>query len=134
MKHATALIIGLGLLTVVRPTAQQPSLSVRDLVGTWTLEGTQQGVGTPQQAAVPNPRGLLTFDGAGHAFEAITRAQNQGQSGRGQAGQTPGAPAAPDASLSEAQRRFAIYSGFWGGYRLDGAQKRVSFKAEGSSG
>ena len=135
MKHATALIVGLGLLTVVRPTAQQSSLSVRDLVGTWTLESTQQSVGTAQQAAVPNPRGLLIFDGAGHAFEAITRAQNQGQGGRGQAGQAPGAPAAaatPDASLSEAQRRFAIYSGFWGAYRLDGAQKRVSFKADGS--
>ena len=112
MKHAIALVVGLVLLAAVRPTAQPPSLSVRDLVGTWTLEGTQQGVGTPQQAAVPNPRGLLIFDGAGHAFEAITRAQNQGQGrgGRGQGAQAPGAPAAsaPDASLSEAQQRFAV--------------------------
>ena len=128
MKHALSLIVGLVLLTTVRPLAQQ-SLSVRDLVGTWTLESTQQGFGTPQQAAVPNPRGLVIFDGAGHVFEALTRSRNQGQGqggGRGQAqgGQAQAPTPAPraDAALSDAQRRFAEYSGFWGGYRLDGGK------------
>src|SRR5262245_10512467 len=65
MRHLSALVAGLLLLSTARSTAQQSALSVRDLVGTWTLEATQQGIGTPQQAAVPNPRGLVIFDSAG---------------------------------------------------------------------
>lgn len=112
-------VLGIALLLFVlvpRPYAQSPSsLSPSDLVGTWTLVSTEEG----GSQRVPNPRGLLIFDAAGHVFEAITRANRQ-------------QPPAPD--LTDRQLDLARYTGFWGRYRLDAAKKALTLQpADGVS-
>src|SRR4030095_12695759 len=69
---------------------------------------------------VPNPRGLLIFDSAGHAFEFVTSLAGQ----RGPVGgQTP---------VADAQAAFAGYGGFWGTYRVDQAQKKIVYRPNGA--
>lgn len=89
------------------------------LVGTWTLEGMEQAVGSPQAARVQGPRGLLVIDGSGFVFEAATRDNRQ-------------RPTAAEAGLSEAQLTFATYTGLWGRLRTDTAQKRMTIAVEGA--
>jgi len=97
--------------------AQSNAPAVRDLVGTWTLIALDQGTnGTPTR--VGNPRGLLILDGAGHAFEFVTSIAAQR------------APLGAQAPLADAPATFAGYGGFWGGYRLDAAQKKIVFRPE----
>jgi hypothetical protein len=115
---ACALVAGSPLLGAQE--GSQPSTStVRDLIGTWTLVSTDQGVEAGKPAMVPNPRGLLIVDGGGHIFEAITR-------GAGRQGGAPPTPQSDPAAL------FAIYSGFWGDYAADVTQKRLTFRPRGA--
>mgnify|MGYP001572569974 FL=1 len=91
------------------PAAQQRAATPsRELVGTWTLVSMQRGT----DPAVTNPRGMLAFDRAGHAIEIATRG-----------GRTQGA---------EPQATFASYAGFWGGYRVDEAQRTIVFRPDGA--
>ncbi|MEP7308739.1 MAG: lipocalin-like domain-containing protein [Acidobacteriota bacterium] len=143
-----AFVAALLLLAVpFRPRAQQPApFSPADLVGTWTLdvaepaesgggrggdEAATAGRGGQADAAGrgrgggggggrgANLKGLLIFDGAGHAFEMITRASMAQPTGATQA-------------LTESQLRFAGSGGFWGSYKADGQTKAITFKAEGA--
>jgi hypothetical protein len=99
--------------------AQTPSTPVPpELIGTWTLVSTEEGVDGAQPWRVPNPRGLLVLDGAGLVFEAITRENRQ-------------RPTPALASLSEAQLLFATYAGFWGRYRANTQQKTLTLQPEG---
>ena len=111
-------VLGIALLLFVlapRPHAQSPSsLSPNDLVGTWTLVSTEEGGGQ----RVPNPRGVLILDGAGHIFEAVTRANRQ-----------QAADAQP--KLTAQQLTLAMYTGFWGRYRLEAARKTFVVQTEG---
>ncbi len=110
-----ALIVATTLLAIApRPQAQQPASSALSLVGTWTLEATEQG-----GQRVPTPRGVLIVDGAGHIFETITRASRQ-------------QPANAQPRLTDQRYTFATYSGFWGHYRLDADKKTVTMQAEGA--
>jgi Lipocalin-like domain len=93
------------------------SPAARDLIGTWILLGVDRPDATP--SAVPNPRGLLVFDGAGYTLEITTRA-----------GRTPYAGGQPTAA--EALTTFTSYGGFWGRYRIDPQQRRISFRNEGA--
>lgn len=108
-------------LLVASPSraGQQPATVDPSLVGTWTLEGVEQAVGSPQAARVTGPRGLLIIDGSGMVFEAATR-DNRTRATTAEAG------------LSEAQLVFATYSGHWGRLRTDGAQKRMTIAVEGA--
>ncbi|HEY3044552.1 MAG TPA: hypothetical protein VGJ39_11030, partial [Vicinamibacterales bacterium] len=56
--------------------AQRPATSApASLVGTWTLTSVDQHVANASETArVPNPRGLLVYDAAGHALEIVTHA------------------------------------------------------------
>jgi len=107
------------LLWVIQsPSAQQPATpDARDLVGTWTLASAQR-VGA-EAVAIPNPRGLLIYDAAGHALEIVTRG------GRTQYASNQPTPA-------EAQVTFANYGGFWGSYRADPQQGRLTYRPEGA--
>jgi hypothetical protein len=58
------------------------------------------------------------MDAAGHAFEFVTSSAAQR------------APLGGQAPLAEAPTTFAGYEGFWGGYRLDAAQKKMVFRPE----
>jgi hypothetical protein len=120
MRRA-AFLVALALLTVPPvPAAQQTlPLSPLDLVGTWTLDRTEQGGEGAQRTQVPNPRGLLIFDGAGHAFEVVTRATRQ-------------QPEGTEPRLTPQQLTFAQYGGFWGRYRVDAAKKTFTYQAEGA--
>jgi len=118
MRHAFVLSLALVLLWAPQaPNAQQPSAaSPPKLVSSWTLTSIERDVssGTPER--LTNPRGLLIFDAAGHAYEFATSANRQ----------------LPDAPLADPVRTFAAYGGFWGGYRVDTARKTIAFKAEGA--
>jgi hypothetical protein len=100
-------------------SARQPApFAVRDLVGTWILIGLEQGTSSAQPTRVTNPRGLLIVDSAGHAFEFVTSSAGQR------------APIGGQAPLADAPSTFAAYGGFWGGYRLDAAQKKIMVRPE----
>jgi Lipocalin-like domain len=92
----------------------------RDLVGTWTLSSIESlGTGSTPPATLPLPRGLLVFDAAGHAFELA-------KSGRYVAN------TANQATPAEAQALFASFGGFWGNYKVDEAQKKITYRPEGA--
>jgi hypothetical protein len=87
------------------------------LVSTWTLTTFEPGVNGGPAARVPNPRGLLVLDAGGHAFEFVTSSATQRMAG----GQVP---------VADAATAFASYGGFWGQYRVDAAQKTITYRAE----
>jgi hypothetical protein len=110
----------LGVLGVLAPWGMAAQTAApRNLVGTWTLSAVERlGTGaTP--SALPMPRGLLVFDAAGHAFELAT-------SGR----RAPYAANQP--TPAEAQAVFASFGGFWGSYKIDEAQKKITYRPEGA--
>ena len=107
------------LLTfAARPVPAQPA-AAGALHGTWTLVSLEENVGAESPARVPNPRGLLVLDGAGMIFEAVTRLDRT-------------RPTEDNKSLTDAQRVFATYSGFWGRYKLDPQAQRITARAEGA--
>jgi lipocalin-like protein len=117
-RLATA-IVALFVLGLRENPAGQPTpiSSGRELVGTWTLVSTER-LGT-EPSRVLNPRGLLVFDSSGHALEIVTRS-----------GRT--AFVANQATAAEAQATFAEFGGFWGSYRIDERQGRITFRPDGA--
>jgi len=117
MTRPLLVVLSLVLWAARVPTAQQAAgPSPDELVSSWTLTSIERGVAGPTPERVMNARGLLVFDAAGHAYEFFTSASRQ----------------APEAWQADPLRAFASYGGFWGGYRVDVAQKRITFKAEGA--
>ena len=116
----SSLLLALALFAGVPSLdARQPvPIFVRDLVGTWMLIGLEQGTTGAQPTRVANPRGLLIVDSAGHAFEFVTSSAAQR------------APIGGQAPLADAPTTLAGYGGFWGGYRLDAAQKKIVLRPE----
>jgi hypothetical protein len=106
-------LLGAAHLSSAPQTTVQPAGA--DLVSTWTLTAWERSAGGGPAARVANPRGLLILDRAGNAFEFVTSLATQ----RG--GQVP---------LAEAQAAFAGYGGFWGQYRVDAAQRTMTYRAE----
>jgi hypothetical protein len=98
-------------------SARQSARTAAALVSTWTLNAFEQSVNGGPLARIPNPRGLLILDGAGHAFEFVTSLATQRMTG----GQVP---------VADAPTVFAGYGGFWGRYRVDEAQKTITYHAE----
>lgn len=114
MTRAAAIAAAIAIALSARAGAQAPPSTAADLVGTWTLARIETGIDRDKPMVVPNPRGLLVFDAAGHAFEVVTRANRQ----------LP--------PLSDAQATFATYTGFWGTYRADPAAGRLTFSSRGA--
>jgi len=72
-----------------------------------------------EPANVPNPRGLLIFDRAGHALE-ISTGGNRTQAALAQL------------STAEVQTTFANYGGFWGSYQVGQSQPTLTFRPAGA--
>ena len=113
-----ALVLVCGAPTSFARQAASPA-GVAGLVSTWSLTVFEQGVSGGPPTRVANPRGMLVFDATGHAFEFVTSVAGQRTTG----GQLP---------VGEAQAVFAAYGGFWGGYRVDAAQKTITYRPEGA--
>lgn len=121
-KRSTTCILILGVLCVAQSlSAQRPATSApASLVGTWTLVSVDQHVANASETArVPNPRGLLVYDAAGHALEIVTHG-----------GRAP--YAANQATPAEARVTFDNYGGFWGSYRVDDRGGRIVYRPEGA--
>jgi len=100
-----------------RSQAQQSSgAGAGSLVSSWTLAAIERNVAGGSPERIQNSRGLLVFDGAGHAYEFFTTANRQ----------------MPETPQVDPLKSFASYGGFWGGYRVNAEQKRIAFKAEGA--
>jgi hypothetical protein len=117
MKKATVISVALALWAARVPVAQEPSATgPADLVSSWTLTSVERGVSGEKPERIQNARGLLIFDAAGHAFELFTTASRQ----------------QPETPQTDPLGMFNAYGGFWGGYRVEAAQKRITFKAQGA--
>lgn len=112
-------VAGLALLLTTGLSAQRTAspAAAAALVGTWTLSSVER-LATPP-VTLPLPRGLLVFDAAGHAFELAKSGRNT-------------AASANQATPAEAEALYANFGGFWGGYQLDDASKKITFRAEGA--
>jgi hypothetical protein len=100
-------------------SAQKTGSADTSVAGTWTLVSIEEAADGAQPFRVPNPRGLLVLDGAGMVFEAVTRLDRA-------------RPTKENESLTDAQRVFATYSGFWGRYKTDPQTKTMTAHAEGA--
>ncbi len=110
----------LGVLALEGSAAQRPvGGDARTLVGTWTLASAERVSAGSSPVPVPNPRGLLIFDAAGHAFETVTRGNRQ-------------IYAANQPTPAEAQATVGNYAGFWGSYRIDESQRTITYRPEGA--
>ena len=118
MKRTLVVSLALALSGAVSaPIARQAGIaSPADLVSTWTLTSIERGLSSGKPERTTNPRGLLILDAAGHAYEFFTTVSRQ----------------LPETPQTDPLRAFASYGGFWGGYRVDLAQKTITFKAEGA--
>lgn len=117
MRRAAVLCAALLLWAARSPVAQESaSFTPGNLVSSWTLTSVERGVAGEKPERAQNARGLLIFDSAGHAFEFFTTASRQ----------------QPETPQVDPLAMFNAYGGFWGGYRVDGAQKRITFKAQGA--
>ena len=104
-------------LTVLR--AQPSAPPAPSVAGTWTLVSVEDLSAAGAAVRVANPRGLLVLDNAGMVFEAVVR----GDRAR---------PTEDTKSLTEAQRVFAVYGGFWGRYKVDATARTITSRAEGA--
>jgi Lipocalin-like domain len=117
MRRIAVACVALVLGAARFPLAQEPTLfTPAELVSTWTLTSIERGVSGDKPERIPNPRGLLIFDAAGHAFEFVSSASRQ----------------QPETAQADPLGMFAAYSGFWGDYRVDADHKRMTFKARGA--
>ena len=117
MTRVTVVCVGLLLWTALgRATQESSPPTATDLTSSWTLTSVERAVSSEKPERVQNARGLLIFDAAGHAYEFVTTASRQ----------------QPEVVQVDPLRTFASYGGFWGSYRVDATQKRITFRAEGA--
>jgi hypothetical protein len=96
--------------------AQATSIAPADLAATWQLVSLERGLSSEKPERDQQPRGLLILDSAGNVFEWVGTNPRQ----------------EPDAPANDPVKALADYSGFWGRYRVDTAQKRMVFNARGA--
>jgi hypothetical protein len=113
---ATAVI---GLVIAIGLPIRARSGGTPGLIGTFTLSSVERLVSGSAPAPLPLPRGLLAFDAAGHAFELARSGRNSVNS-------------VNQATPAEAQELFGSFAGFWGSYKADAGQKKITFRAEGA--
>ena len=80
MTRALGVSLAIVLVWAAHPLSVRqtsPPTVAPSLVSTWTLTTFEQGVSSGPAARVPNPRGLLILDAAGHAFEFVTSSATQ---------------------------------------------------------
>jgi Lipocalin-like domain len=117
MQRVVALFL---VLTVIgapgQAVAQATSIAPADLAATWQLVSLERGLSSEKPDRNQQPRGLLILDSAGNVFEWVGTNPRQ----------------EPDAPANDPVKALADYSGFWGRYRVDTAQKRMVFNARGA--
>jgi hypothetical protein len=96
------------------PVAQESTASP-DLVSTWTLNSVERGVAGEKPERFQNARGLLIIDSVGHIFEFFTTASRQ----------------QPE-TAQPIHWRCSTRTRLLGGYKVDAAQKKITFKAQGA--
>lgn len=116
LKVTAATAIAFLLAVGLPMRAQSPGSG---LVGTWTLSAAERLASGSAPTPLPLPRGLLVFDAAGHAYELAKTGRNF-------------VNGANQATPAEAQTLFGSFGGFWGSYKADAAQKKITFRAEGA--
>src|SRR5688572_14052305 len=114
--RATATVVAIGLFwSAATPTSQQPAPVIpRELIGTWQAVLVERLDAGGKPTTVPNPRGQLILDAAGHVSEIVTRGDRIPYTG---AQPTP----------AEGQRAYTEYSDLWGRYRVDAQRHTVTF-------
>jgi hypothetical protein len=120
--HPDAAADGRALRPRSAAQANEPlgaAASGRALVGTWTASRVERLDAAGAATAVPNPRGLLIFDAAGHVSEIVTRGDR-----------VPYVAAQP--TPAEAQRAFLEYADLWGRYRVDAPRRTIVYTVSGS--
>jgi hypothetical protein len=110
------LCVALMVWAAHAPVAQESPASSPDLTSTWTLNSVERGVNGEKPERIQNVRGLLIIDSAGHIFEFFTTASRQ----------------QPETAQADPLAMFNAYGGFWGGYKVDAARKKIAFKAQGA--
>jgi hypothetical protein len=116
MTRVAVVCVALVVWAAQSPFAQQSPGAAPELVSSWTLIAVERGVSSEKPERVANPRGLLIFDSVGHAFEFFTTASRQ----------------QPETAQADPLGMFNAYGGFWGGYKVDAAQKKITFNARGA--
>src|SRR5678816_4820055 len=108
MTRVAVLCVALMVWAARAPVAQE-STGSPDLVSTWTLNSVERGVAGEKPERFQNARGLLIIDSVGHIFEFFTTASRQ----------------QPETAQADPLAMFNAYGGFWGGYKVDAAQKKI---------
>ena len=117
MRRVVVLFVVLTVFgTPGQTAAQVTSIAPADLAATWQLVSLERGLSSEKPERNQQPRGLLILDSAGNVFEWVGTNPRQ----------------EPDAPTIDPVKALADYSGFWGRYRVDTAQKRMVFNARGA--
>jgi hypothetical protein len=117
MQRVAALLLALAVAGGSRQAAAQTtSIAPADLAATWQLVSLERGLSSGKPERNQQQRGLLILDSAGNVFEWVGTNPRQ----------------EPDAPANDPVKALADYSGFWGRYRVDTAQKRMVFNARGA--
>ena len=99
MTRVAVSCVALVVWAATFPVAQESTpFTPADFVSSWTLTSMERGVSGEKPERIQNPRGLLIFDAAGHAFEFFTAASRQ----------------QPETPQTDPLGMFAAYGGFWG--------------------
>jgi Lipocalin-like domain len=117
MQRVVVLFLAVAVLGAPgQAAAQATSIAPADLAATWQLVSLERGLSNEKPERNQQPRGLLILDSAGNVFEWVGTNPRQ----------------EPDAPTNDPVKALADYSGFWGRYRVDTAQKRMVFNARGA--
>lgn len=116
MTRVAVLCVALVVWAVTVPVAQESPASSPNLVSTWTLNSVERGVAGEKPERAQNARGLLIIDSVGHIYEFFTTASRQ----------------QPETPQVDPLAMFNAYGGFWGSYKVDAGQKKITFKAQGA--
>jgi hypothetical protein len=120
-----AVITALDLVFSLSGAVAQTKLLKDQLIGTWTLVSWEQvnKDGTKRQDFGPSPKGVTTFDAAGHVFTMYAR---------------PDLPkiASDDRTKATPQEAQAINAGilaYFGTYTVDEASKTITLQMESTT-
>ena len=116
MTRFIVLCVAATVLLSAEGANAQSTTTTADLASSWTLVSLERGVASGKGERAQQPRGLLIFDSVGHAFEWFTTTTRQ----------------MPDVPLTDPVKTMAMYGGFWGDYKVDAPQKRLTFSARGA--
>jgi hypothetical protein len=102
----------------IAPPQRPMHAAGNELVGTWNLARAEHVDGSTA-TPVREPRGVIIFDSAGRVFEIVTQNYRQ-----------PYATNQP--TPEEALAAFNSFQGFWGSYKRDEKQGKITYHPQGA--